>query len=94
MDTITKNNTMLSNQERTALDRYLTSPPDFTSSQDWNDKVWGIIPNGVISPDDYDTHEDMFFKWEDKLFTANVEPENAAKIISRAFRLYLKNQSQ
>lgn len=81
----------MTNQERTALDRYLTSPPEgFYDSESWAELAWDLVHESEVSPDDYERHDEQFWAWEEKLLRKDYTPQQAAPILSRAFRMYLK----
>lgn len=74
------------------LDRYLTSGP---SDDGFEDYCEHLLENG-FSEQFYKENEAWLFdstqldKWSSKLFNKGFEPLHAAKIIERAFNIYIK----
>ena len=73
-----------------SLDRYLTKTPD-TGFDDWCEDVLGH----KISDEFYNINEKWIDeysgqcnKWLNELFNKGKEPEKAAQIIERGFKLY------
>lgn len=73
------------------LDRYLTTPPD-DGFDDWCEEGLGK----GISEAFYNAHEDWFNesngqcnKWLNRLFDQGKDPIEAARIIERAFSIFL-----
>lgn len=85
----------MTNSEKAALDRYLTQgycPGD--ASEEYSEEIWGNqIAETEISSGEYENHEEIFWQWEGKLFNEGKTVEEAARIIVRAYNLYL-NQPQ
>lgn len=76
---------------KTALDKYLTTPPE-DGSENYIDEVWAIDePLGMISDKDYDDNNDLLIDWTIKCFDKGLTPEKAGRIIYRAFIIYIKN---
>lgn len=74
----------------TALDRYLTTPPedDFTSWTEDVDEAYSPIFFSLIEEDWY--MGDQENKWLWKLNQAGKSPKEAARIIERAHRRYFQ----
>ncbi len=77
---------------RDSLDRYLTTPPD-DGFQDWSERVL----SNEIGDEFYSQNSDWLEKsdglcveWLNILFDRSESPENAAKIIERAYNLFIK----
>jgi hypothetical protein len=75
-----------------SLDKYLTTPPD-----DGFDNWCDYIVENEISEDFYIENEDWIIngsgqcnKWLNKLFDQRKTPTESAKIIERAFKIYIK----
>lgn len=78
-----------------SLDRYLTSGPPDDGFDDWADE----LIDKKLSDEFYNQHEEWILdhsgqcnKWINKLFNKNTDIENSAKIIERAYKLYLKDK--
>jgi len=75
-----------------SLDKYLTTPPD-DGFDCWAEDVLG----NQLSDSFYEKNEDwideydgLCNKWLNKLFNKEVPASDAAKIIERAFGMYVK----
>lgn len=74
---------------KTSLDRYLTTPPD-DGSEEYCFTVWDKYTND-ITDDKWEENTELFEKWTDKCFDKGLSPEQAGKLIERAYSIYKKN---
>ena len=72
-------------------DRWATgSPEDYNGYYDWEtfcENIWNIIPENIITDNDWYNHEDMFWKWLDWCAVREYSLEKSAKIIIGAWKL-------
>lgn len=75
---------------KAGLDRYLTQGPPDDGMDDWCEEL-----ESKLSSEFYNKNEDWITycdtqcnKWMNKLFNKDKSPEEAAKIIERAHKLY------
>lgn len=59
---------------------------------DYNNEIWDSLLEDEISYDESEEHEELFQKWTENLYDKNYTSSKATAIISRAFRLYLKER--
>ena len=73
-----------------SLDRYLTSGPPDDGFEDWTEKVTESFTNDFFDENDewIVEYDGQCNSWFNKLFDSDCEPEYAAKLIERAFKLY------
>jgi hypothetical protein len=77
---------------KVSLDRYLTTPPEDCGFDSWyEDAVCNCISNIFYEKNkNWVEYDEQCDKWLTKLYEKGYSPKDAAKIIERAFYLYVK----
>jgi len=77
--------------DKAALDRYITAEPDDDGWQEWSELVVSDHMTASFYDNNYDWIDcnPVCNNWMWKLFQKYIEPELAAQIIERAYKLYI-----
>jgi hypothetical protein len=83
------------NLDKASLDRYITTEPD-NGYQQWYEKVFDLIPEDKISPDQYDKYMDFFDDGMNELALAGAnggfpDPQFAADVVVSRFKYLLSH---